>query len=508
MKILKASQVREADNYTIKHKPISSINLMEHAATMCSNWIIDKFIFNIYETNKHFKIFVGPGNNGGDGLVLARLITQEVERWFYKNSTVDVYILNFTDNFSHEFLINLERLKKVSKNIYEIKSEKDFSVINKEDIIIDAIFGSGLSRVASGLPEKVINFINQSINNEVIAIDIPSGLFGEENHKIENQTIIKANYTLTFEFPFLSFFFQENQDYVGEFNVVPIGIHENFKQKVLTNYFTTEKKNILGKIKKRAKFSHKGNYGHGLLIAGQKEKMGASILAAKAAHRAGIGLLTVYTEDNTTLNITSPETMITQELDFDKYSAIAIGQGLGLDTKAENLLKNVLENSQKPLVIDADAITIIEKNKVYFAKFYKNVIFTPHPKEFERLVGKTENNYQRNLKQIEFSVNKGVYVILKGAYTAITTPEGNCYFNTTGNPGMATGGSGDLLTGIILSLLAQGYSEKEACILGVYLHGLAADIAVKTFGNQSLMPSDIINNIHLAIKEVVKDFLS
>ncbi len=500
MKILKAIKVKEADNYTIKHKPISSINLMEHAATMCSNWIIDKFIFNIYETNKHFKIFVGPGNNGGDGLVIARLINQEVGRWFYKNSTVDIYILNFTDNFSPDFLINLERLKKVTKNIFEVKSEKGFPVINKEDIIIDAIFGSGLSREVNGLPAKVINFINESVNNKVVAIDIPSGLFGEENHKTENQAIIKANYTITFEFPFLSFFFQENQDYVGDFYVIPIGIHPNYIQKVKTNYFTTEKENIAGKIKKRAKFSHKGNFGHGLLIAGQKEKMGASILAAKAAHRTGIGRLTVYNEDSIALNISSPETMITQKLDFEKYSAIAIGQGLGLDSDAENLLKNLLENSQKPLVIDADAITIIGKNKNLLADLQKNIIFTPHLKEFERLVGKSKNNYQRNLKQIKLSVKKGVYVILKGAYTAITTPEGNCYFNTTGNPGMATGGSGDLLTGIILSLLSQGYSEEEACIIGVYLHGLAADIASEMFGNHSLMPSDIINNIHLAIK--------
>ena len=500
MKILKATQVKEADNYTIKHKPISSINLMEQAATMCSNWIVDKFIFNIYETNKHFKIFVGPGNNGGDGLVIARLINQEVGRWFYKNSTVDIYILNFTDNFSPDFLINLERLKKTTKNIFEIKSEKGFPIINKEDIIIDAIFGSGLSRVAKGLPAKVINFINQSDNNKVVAIDIPSGLFGEENHKTKNQTIIKANYTLTFEFPFLSFFFQENQDYVGDFFVIPIGIHASYVEKVETNYFTTEKENIIGKIKKREKFSHKGDYGHGLLIAGQKEKLGASILAVKAAHRAGIGRLTVYSEDSIALNITSPESMITQNLDFETYSAIAIGQGFGLDADAENLLKNLLENSQKPLVVDADAITIIGKNKNLLANLQKHIIFTPHPKEFERLVGKSKNNYQRNLKQIKFSSTKKVYIILKGAHTAITTPEGNCYFNTTGNPGMATGGSGDSLTGILLSLLAQGYSEDQACILGVYLHGLAADIALETFGSHSLMPSDIINNIHLAIK--------
>ncbi len=503
MKILTAHQTKAADRYTIKHKPIKSIDLMEHAATLCNNWIVDKFIFNIYETNKSFKIFVGPGNNGGDGLVIARYLTREIKRWFFNNSSIKVYILNISENFSTDFLINLERLKRINKDIYYIDSEKDFPVIGSKDILIDAIFGSGLTRPVDGLVDQIINYININKKNKLIAIDIPSGLFAEENHCIVKQTIIKADYTLTLEFPFLSLFFPENQDYVGDFYVIPIGIHQTYKEEVKTNFFTIEKNDLIGKLKKRTKFSHKGHYGHGLFIGGQEGKLGASILAVKAAHRTGIGLLTAYVaENNYALNIASPETMITNNLDLEKYSAVAIGPGLGLGLDAENIVTNILSNIQIPLVLDADAITIIGKNKNLFAKLSNNTILTPHPKEFERLVGVSQNNYQRNKKQLEFSINHGVYIVLKGAHSAITTPDGFCYFNTTGNPGMATGGTGDLLTGIILSLLAQEYPVKQACILGVYLHGLAADIAVKTFGYYSLTPSDIINNIHLAIKKL------
>ena len=510
MKIFTAQKVSKIDAYTIKHEPIKSIDLMERAATQCSEWLKENFISDIFEISKNFKIFVGPGNNGGDGLVVARHLTEEVNKWFFENSKVKIYIVKFTDKLSEDFKINLERLKKINNNIQTITDKSELPKINNDDIIIDAIFGSGLTRPVEGFPAKVIKHINNSTNKSVISIDVPSGLFGEENHK-QKQVIIKADYTLTFEFPFLSFFFPENQDFITNFKVLPIGLSKKYIEKSETKYFTVEKKYISDTIKTRKKYAHKGNFGHGLLIAGSYGTMGAAVLSAKAAHRTGIGLLTAHATKCCIeiMQNSSPETMIsTEEVtqkypskvnNIQKYNSIGIGPGIGLHQNTALLLQNIIENSTTPLVIDADAITLLGKNKKYLDNLPKNSILTPHLKEFERIAGKTANNYQRNLKQIEFSKKYGIYIILKGANTAISCPDGKCYFNQTGNQGMATGGSGDVLTGMILALLAQGYKPKEAAILGVYLHGAAGDIAAEKFGYYSLIASDIIDNIHNAI---------
>ena len=512
MKIFSAQKVRDADTYTIKHEPISSIDLMERAGIQCSEWLKAHFISDIFEKTKNFKIFVGPGNNGGDGLVIARHLTSEVQRWFFDNSKVKIYIVQFTDKFSDDFKINLDRLKKTNQNIYTISANDELLEINKDDIVIDAIFGSGLSRPVKGLPEKFIEHINNSPSKSIISIDIPSGLFAEENHK-QKQTIVQADHTLTFEFPFLSFFFPENQNYIKNTVVLPIGLHQKYINKTETPYYIIEKSYIRKTLKPRLKYSHKGNFGHGLLIAGSYGKMGAAILATKAAHRAGIGLLTAHVTNSCVdvVHNASPETMLDiSKFDLinltltilEKFNAVAIGPAINLNTASTEVVKKLIKSYKAPLVIDADAITILGQNKELLEKLPKNSILTPHPKEFERIAGKTSNNYQRLQKQIELSEKYNIYIILKGANTSISCPDGKCYFNITGNPGMATGGSGDVLTGMILSFLAQGYKPKDASILSVYLHGQAGDIAAKEYGFVSLTPSDIINNIHKAILAV------
>ncbi len=497
MKIFKAEQVRDADEYTIKNEPISSIDLMERAASFCTNKIIE-----LYTSDFKFKIFVGPGNNGGDGLVIARLLS-------LKANKVEVYIVKFTDKFSPDFQTNLDRLKAVKNvKILILESVDKFPETDKTDILVDAIFGSGLTRALKGFPERIVSKINKT-NAEIIAVDIPSGLFGEENPS-GTKTVIKSTHTFTFQYPFLSFFYPENEDFVGEFHTIPIGIHQDYINNTKTDFHYLEKSDISAKIKKRRKFSHKGTYGHAVIFSGGYGKAGACVLAAKAAHRTGAGLVTAIVPkcNYHILQTSSPETMLVIDNENDyltelpalhQYNALAIGPAIGFNEKTRKLLHSILVTYNKPIVIDADAITILSENKEWLKKIPEKSIFTPHPKEFERLFGKSENNYQQTITQIKFARKLNSYIILKGAHTIIATPEGKCYINSTGNPGMASGGSGDVLTGIIVSLLAQGYSSKDASIIGVYIHGLSGDKAKNVKGEEALIAGDLIENIDFRV---------
>ncbi len=502
MKILRSDQIREADAYTIENEPIVSTDLMERAANGLTDWIINK-----YDKRTKFGIFVGPGNNGGDGLVVARLLSGQ-------NYHVEVYLVNFTKIFSEDYLINKDRLEKQNIcSIVEISNIEQFPELNGETVVIDAIFGSGLTRPLKGLPLEIVDFIN-ACNNEVIAVDIPSGLFGEENFRNNvEQRIIKANYTLTIQLPKLSFLFAENEQYIGEWTVIPIGLHPVFLKNIESDYLLVDNIEIKSVIKKRTKFSHKGNYGHALLISGSYGKMGAAILAARACLRTGLGLLTAHIPKvgYQIMQTASPETMISLDTHEEVFSKVeldneynAIGIGPGIDQKAASIkaLTELLNIYHNPMVFDADALNILANNKEMLKKVPARSILTPHPKEFERLFGKSDNNFQRMELQIEMAKRHNVIIILKGAFTTTVCPDGKCYFNSTGNPGMATAGSGDVLTGMILSLLAQGYKPEKAAILGAYLHGLAGDLALNMQSEESLIANDIIESISDAFKRI------
>jgi ADP-dependent NAD(P)H-hydrate dehydratase / NAD(P)H-hydrate epimerase len=502
MKILLTSQVKEADAYTIANEPVSSIDLMERAAKQCSSWLTIKFT-----KENNFKIFAGPGNNGGDGLAIARHLLEN-------GYQVQVFCLNSGSKVTPDFRINLEHLQSLKNEILYISGIKDVPIISKDDIVIDALFGSGLTRPLIDFPAELIEYIHKS-EATVVSIDIPSGLFGEEN-SLKSEAIIKADYTLTFEFPFLSFFFPENAGFVGEFVVLPIGLHKDYIDKADSSYHFIEKNDIKSGFHTRKKFSHKGDYGHALLISGSLGKMGAAVLASKACLRTGVGLHTTHIPKagNMILQTACPEAMLsldphdemcTKLPDLNQYKAIGIGPGLGQNPATAALIKKLLEKTKVPLVIDADGINLIAANKEILAALPSNIVFTPHPKEFERLVGTAENHFKRNKLQLEFSKKYDAIVVLKGAYTAISCPDGFCYFNPSGNPGMATGGSGDVLTGIILSLLAQGYSPKDAAIIGVYLHGLAGDIAANQLSQEALIAGDIIDYLPTAFKNLELD---
>ncbi len=504
MKFLIAEQIKQADAYTIKHEPIASIDLMERAASTCVDWLMEKY----QGIEGKFIIFAGPGNNGGDGLVIARLLSM-------LNFTVHVHILKFTSKFSEDFSVNLDRLGKQKKaTIQYMEDDSHFPKISRDDVIIDAIFGSGLSRPLDKLPAHVVDKINKS-GTTVISIDIPSGLFGEEAVSEEERMIIRANHTLTFQFPKLSFFFHENERYTGNWHILPIGLHKDFIRDVETPYFYTLKTDVSGMIKARSKFSHKGTFGKGLLIAGSYGMMGAAVLSAKAAIRSGIGLITTHIPHfgykiiqnavpEALISIDESDITFTEYPDLSDFTAVGIGPALGKRMNSQKALKKLLQSVQQPIVLDADALNILGENKEWLKLLPHNSILTPHPKEFERITQPVSDSMERLRQQQEFSKLYRVYVILKGAYTCITTPDGACFFNSTGNPGMATGGSGDVLTGIILSLLAQGYHAYQAALLGVFVHGKAGDIAAERYGEEALIASDIVENIGIAFKELKK----
>ncbi len=492
MKILTVDKIREADAFTIKNEPIASIDLMERAASLCFQWIIS----HIPEGSRYL-VFCGAGNNGGDGLALARMLK-------IKGFPVKVYLTGRDDQRSADCRTNEERwLHLTGTEIISLSPGQDFPEIQTRDIVIDALLGSGLSRPVEGFLAELINHINGH-PSFVISIDLPSGLLCDQSNQTSPSPVVKANVTLTFAVPKLSFLFPENERFVGDWQVLDIGLMPSYFEHAGTDNYYVDHDLVKKILRPRNKFSHKGNFGHALLIAGALGKMGAAVLAARACLRSGPGLVTVRvpTCGTTILQTAVPEAMLSIEPnpeifckipDLHAYSSLAIGPGIGQDPASANALKVLIQEWRSPMIIDADAINILADNKTWLSFLPKGCILTPHIKEFERLIGKSSNDFERNRIQRDFSLKYQAYVVLKGAYTAITTPERVCYFNSTGNPGMATGGSGDVLTGILNGLLAQGYSPLESCLLGVYLHGLAGDYASAAMGQEALTAGDLIH---------------
>jgi len=494
MKIFRTDQIKRIDELTIISEPIRSVDLMERAAEQLLRWIIRNF-----DRTGRMLVFTGPGNNGGDGLALARLLSAN-------RFIAEVFNVKISDKTSDDWNFNYQRLINETPVIFNsIENSDQFPFIEQDDIIIDAIFGSGLTRPVTGLASDIIKKINHS-GSTVLSVDIPSGLFGEDNSANDPESIVKASYTLSFEFPKLCFMFPENATYTGDWAVLPIGLHKDAIRAEATSYNFAEENYISTLLKKRQKFDHKGKFGHGLLVAGSYGRIGAAVLGAKAALKTGIGLLTCQIPGcgYQVLQSTVPEAMVRTDKDdlavteietTDIYDSLGIGPGIGTGEKTQKALHSFLLNRNKPMVIDADGLNILGMNSKWLNALSENCILTPHIKEFERLAGNSGDSYSRLERQIEFSSRYNCVILLKGAYSSISTPDGNVSFNSTGNPGMATAGSGDVLTGIILSLLAQGYQPGEAAILGAYIHGLAGDIAASKTGMESLIASDIIDNI-------------
>jgi hydroxyethylthiazole kinase-like uncharacterized protein yjeF len=497
-KILSAAQMRELDAYTIKHEPILSIDLMERACRAFINWFLPH--------NPGFKkvgIVCGTGNNGGDGLGIARMLKE-------RGYPVKVWIVKGTVPESGDFKVNLERL--LSKmEVSEITSEADQGLFTELDVLIDAVFGSGLSRPPEGIYAQVIRCINKTKAVKV-AVDIPSGLMADKQSTGE---IVMANYTVTFQLPKLAFLLPQSFQYTGEWVTVDIGLKKDFIRESETLYRYVTIKDVCRLLRHRSKFDHKGTFGHALLIAGSYGKIGAAVLSSRAALRAGLGLLTVHLPScgYNIIQSSVPEAMVSVDHndkffsdagDVDKYTTIGIGPGLGNDPQTVAAYKTVIAKFRKPMVIDADGLNILSTDPDMLKSVPPGSILTPHPKEFERLVGAWSNDFERLEKQKKLASELQCIVIVKGAFSSIALPTGEVLFNSSGNPGMATGGSGDVLTGILTGLLAQKYSPDEAAIMGVFIHGLAGDEAAIEKTGYALIASDLVDYLPSAYKKLTR----
>ncbi len=501
MKIFPTQIIKELDEYTILHEPISSIDLMERAART-----ITQSITNQWKEETPVTIFAGPGNNGGDALAVARMLS-------HQGYLVEAYLFNPKGALSADCQANKELLQKTDVKFTEVSTQFTPPTLTEKHLVVDGLFGSGLNKSLQGGFAAVVKYINASAAT-VVAIDIPSGLMGEDNSNNDRNSIIRADYTFSLQLPKLAFLFADNAEFVGEWKLLDIGLNEEIIRNTETDYHITEEEEIRKNIKKRGTFAHKGNFGHALLIAGSYGMAGASILSARACLRSGVGLLTIHAPagNNAILQTSIPEAMVDNDIhetsfaypvDTDDYDAIGIGPGLGKSKETEFAVLEQIRSGDIPMVIDADALNMLAGHRqTLLTQIPKGSILTPHPKELERLIGKCKNSYDRLMKARELAHAAKVHIVLKGAYTAVISPDGTCAFNPTGNVGMATGGSGDVLTGIILALLAQKYKPEDAAKIGVYIHGLAGDIAAKKYSMTGMTSGDIISSLPEAWKQI------
>ena len=490
MKILTAAETRQADAYTIENEPIASVDLMERASMAFTNIFTKHFGLEI-----PVKIFCGSGNNGGDGLAVARLLLKQK----YK---VETWLVNFEDKGSPDFMTNLGKLKKWHSP-HVLSSIDDFPDLSEHDVIIDAIFGSGLTRPIEGFYAEVIKSINKR-PGKIVSIDIASGLFADAPSP--GPFIIRPALTISFQTPKLAFMIPENEEFVGGWEIADIGLDREFIAKTKSQYYLLTESRVSNMVQKRLNFAHKGDFGKAIMMCGCLGKIGAAVLGAKACMRTGTGLLTMLIPQcgYEIMQTSVPEAMVvvdghkeflTQYPELEPYNTVGIGPGIGTQPETTQMLIKLLENYSKPMVLDADAINILGKNRFLLEKLPEESILTPHIKEFERITKPVGNHFERLDLQQKFSRKYKVIVILKGAHSSITLPDGSVYFNSTGNPGMATGGSGDVFTGILTGLLAQYYPPGNAALLGTYLHGLAGDLAAEKRGQQGMIASDIIEEI-------------
>lgn len=491
MKIFSKAQIYAGDALTAERQDITSTELMERAGTQIFNWMH----MRLKGAQMPIRVFCGIGNNGGDGLVLARhLITH--------GYNVDTYIINCSDKRSKDFLINYDRIKNTTKNWPKLLAcTDDFPEIDLNDIIVDAVFGIGLNRPIDSWVKTLFERF-KSAKAFTMSIDIPSGLYTDKTIEDPN-AVVYADVTLSFASPKLVFFLPETAKYSLQWEILDIGLDLEYLHTTDTHAELVEKQDVLKNYKVRDTFSHKGQFGHALIIGGSYGKIGAVTLASKACLSAGAGLVTAFVPKcgYVPLQSSFPEAMVITDVDEEKITNIdfnikptVIGFGVGIGTNKATIIafETFLNTNKTPLVIDADGLNILAQKKELLKLLPKYSILTPHPKELERLVGAWKNDFEKLEKVKVFAKKYTVIVLIKGAYT-ITVFNDKLFVNTTGNPGLSTAGSGDVLTGIITGLLAQGYHPSVAAIFGTYLHGKSADIAVTDLGYQSLNASHIIN---------------
>lgn len=501
MKIFTAQQIYQADKFTIDKQEITSDALMERAAVQIFNWLHKR----MQGAQVKIHLFCGIGNNGGDGIALARHLQEH-------GYNIEVNVVNYSDKRSKDFLINLDRLKdrKIWPNF--MNEDALFPEIGSDDIIVDALFGIGLNRTPDKWVVNLMQYLNKS-GAFILSIDVPSGLYlGQAIARPE--AVIQADFVLSFQAPKLVFFLPETGKFAKQWEILDIGLDRDYLKSTTTDFELIDKNEVLPLYKSRDKFSHKGTYGHALIVGGSYGKIGSVILAARACLASGCGLVTTMVPNcgYHALQTALPEAMVLTDTDENmitsiplekEYAAIGMGIGLGTANKTAAAMKAFLSLSKKPLVLDADGLNILSKNKELLKLLPEKSILTPHPGELERLIGKWQDDFDKLQKVLKLSKDYDCIVVIKGAHT-FTIYEGRGYVNATGNPGMATAGSGDVLTGILTGLIAQKYDPLQAAIFGVYLHGRAGDIAMEEMGYQAITASALIDALGKAFLDLFK----
>lgn len=500
IKVLQNEIVRKIDRATILKEGITSVDLMDRAAKACTEWITENI-----PAGFSFLILCGSGNNGGDGIAIARLLWQ-------KGKIVDVFRINGTGNATDDFKTQQERWELLTgKNLSLINGPDDLPEVGSSVIIIDAIFGSGLNCTPDGNVREIIEKVN-TIPASILSIDIPSGLFSDVVTE-QTKSVIRAQTTLCLQIPRQSFFYPEYEPFTGNWIVIDIGLDPDEISKAGAKAFVPEHNDITFLQPQRPIFGHKGTFGHALLLCGSYGKAGAAILAANACLRSGAGLVTIRTPSLCVeaVQTIAPEAMcspdseptyLTEIVKPEKFNSIGAGPGIGTDKQTGNVIKRILQDFEGPLVLDADAINLIADNPTWLSFLPTGTILTPHPGEFARLFGKINDPFARTEKQLEMAQRFNCYIILKGKFTSIACPDGQLYFNPTGNNGLAKGGSGDVLTGLITGLLAAGHSPMTAAITGVYVHGLAGDICSRENHPLSMTAGDLALYFTNAFREI------
>lgn len=506
MKILSAAQLKMVDVLTIERQHISSIDLMERVAKICAERICSQ-----YTANFPVVVFCGMGNNGGDGLAISRLLSEQ-------NRMVQVIVVQHTEHFSEDAQINFDRLPEVLKtSLITIREENDIHQLQLKEntLVIDALLGTGTNKPMTGILKAVVLSINNSPCT-VVSIDVPSGLMIDSSSAIVQDGCIQADVVLSLQLPKLAYLLPENKAIVPAFECIDIKLDQQALLEQQTPYYFAEQQDIAALLEPRNTFSHKGTYGHALLLAGSNGTSGAAVIAAEACLRSGAGLLTVHSTKQTidALSYRLPEAMTQTDVhasfitlcdNLSSYRAIGFGPGVGTATETQQLLKSVIQRFQGKLIIDADGLNILSENKTWLEFLPKNTILTPHPKEFERLAGPSNTHFDRLQKARTFAARYACILILKDTYTHICMPDGSVVFNSTGNPGLAKGGSGDCLTGIILGLLTRGYTPPKAALIGTFIHGFAADRCSETMSQESILITDVIQQIPFAFKQLEQE---
>ncbi len=500
IKVLCNEQVRIVDRSTIERKNIRPLDLMEQAASACTTWLLNRI-----PEGSDFLVVAGQGNNGGDGMAIARMLWQ-------RGKSVDVVVVDGTGTPSDGFRTNTERWNKlIGKDVRVVKSAKELPARTNETVIIDALFGSGLNRPASDTAADVIKALNEG-EGRIISIDIPSGLFADRPTP-EKSSVIRSTTTLCLQIPRMAFFLPEYQEFVGNWELIDIGLDTEAIAEAPAEAFILSHRDIAALQPPRPLHGHKGTFGHALLLAGSRGKAGAAVLTAGACLRSGAGLVTVRTPGSCVIpvQVNCPEAMCDPEpedefldevVKTEPYDAIGIGPGLGASRQTGNVVKRVIQDHPGPLVIDADALNILSDNPTWLAFLPAGTILTPHPGEFARLAGKISDSFDRIKAQQDLAKKHNVFILLKGRFSTIACPDGQLYINPTGNHGMAKGGSGDALTGLITGLLASGLSPMRAVLTGAYVHGLAGDLCAKENHPVGMTSGDLVSYIPSAFKAI------